>query len=60
MSGSFGAGKGDEMDWEEENKRLQQQMQDLITAQREREARLSDEITRVVQEQVAQGIPAGR
>lgn len=60
MSGRFGVGSGDEMDWEGENKKLQQQIQDLLTAQQERDTRLSDEIARAVQEQVAQGLAAGR
>lgn len=60
MSGRFGVGSGDEMDWEGENKKLQEQIQALITSQQEREARLSDEIARAVQEQVAQGIATAR
>lgn len=48
------------MDWEGENKKLQEQIQALITSQQEREARLSDEIARAVQEQVAQGIATAR
>lgn len=59
-SGRFGTGDEDEdmTTLAEENRKLQQQMQELITAQREREQQMSAEIARVVQEQVAAGLAA--
>lgn len=59
-SGRFGAGDEDVefTDLAEENRKLQVQMQNLINAQQLREQRMSAEIARVVQEQVAAGIAA--